>query len=172
MKRYVGLLAVGLFFMLSVNTLAEGRVLVIREAKKSRHTTVAVEAFLEEDILNVKVIARMRRTKPRIYNVIFVGSKVGRVVPDARETLYPTMEGEEPFPTKEREGFISFDDKVKVKEASGTLTKELLKFRIPMDKIVPGKRYQIWVKIESMQRGGDKESFKFNIEDFSQYFSK
>jgi len=164
------LFAVGVSLMLSVNVLAGERVLIIREAKKSRHTTVAVEAYLDGDILEVKVIARMRRTKPRIYNVIFIGPKAGRVVPDARETLYPTMEGEEPFPTKEREGFISFDKKVKTKKARGTLTKELLKFRIPVDRIIAGRRYQIWVKIESMQRGGNKESFKFDLKNFSQFF--
>ncbi len=172
MKRYIGLFAVGASLMLSVNALSKERVLIIREAKKSRHTTVAVEAYLEGDILEVKVIARMRRTKPRIYNVIFLGPKVGRVVPDVRETLYPAMEGEESFPTKEREGFISFDEKVKTKEARGTLTKELLKFRIPADRIIAGRRYQIWVKVESMQRSGDRESFKFDLENFPQFFSE
>ncbi|MDP8216710.1 MAG: hypothetical protein P9L98_05280 [Candidatus Kaelpia imicola] len=160
----------GLVLILSSLGYAQDRVLLLREAKEHRRATAAVEAYLEGNILEVKVIARMDRTKPRIYNVIVIGPKIGRLVPKMRETLYPTMEDEEPFPTKKSGGFIRFSSKEEAKKTSGTLTKELLKFEIPSEKVVAGKRYQIWVKIESMQRGGDKESFKFDLEDFAGYF--
>ncbi len=145
----------------------DNKILILREAKEDSKATVAVEAYLIEDILEVKVIARMEREKPRIYNVIVVGPKIGRVVSEAREVLFPAMENEEPFPTKEREGFLSFDDKKKDKEAKGTLTKELLRFKIPREKIIKGKRYQLWVKIESMKSGGksNSTSFKFDLEN-------
>jgi len=149
---------------------SEDRILVLREAKEYKGSTVAVEAYLKDSVLEVKVIARMERTKPIIYNAIVIGPKIGRITPDTRQTLYPTIEDEEPFPTKEKKGFLSFDRDVKLKEAQGTLTKELIKFKIPSQKLIAGRQYQIWVSIESMQRGGDRESFKFDLDDFASYF--
>jgi len=169
MKR-IFIIFISLILVFSSLGYAQEKILVLREAKEHKKATAAVEVYLEGDILEVKVIARMDRTKPRIYNVIVIGPKIGRVVPKMRNTLYPTMEDEEPFPTKKSGGFISFSSKEETKKTSGTLTKESLKFEIPGDRVVAGKRYQIWVKLESMQRGGDKESFKFDLEDFANYF--
>ncbi len=169
MKRLI-FACTGLILILSSLVYAQEKILVLREAKKHKKATAAVEAYLEGNTLEVTVIGRMDRTKPRIYNVIVIGPKIGRVAPKMRDTLYPTMEDEEPFPTKKSGGFIRFSNKEEAKNTSGTLTKELLKFEIPEEKVVKGKRYQIWVKLESMQRGGDKESFKFDLEDFASYF--
>ncbi len=169
MKKIV-FVVTSLVLIFSSLVYAQEKVLVLREAKEHKKAAAAVEVYLEGNTLEVTVIGRMDRTKPRIYNVIVIGPKIGRVAPKMRETLYPTMKNEEPFPTKKSGGFIRFSSKEETKNTSGTLTKELLKFEIPGEKIVDGKRYQIWVKLESMQRGGDKESFKFDLEDFANYF--
>lgn len=151
---------------------AQKRILVIREAKQHKETTAAVKAYLIDDVLEVTVIARMYATKPRIYNVIVVGPKLGRMSPTTRKTLVPTVEGEEPFPTTERGAFISFGERTKTKEAKGTLTEELLEFKLPPEKIRPGKKYQLWVRVESMQRGGEIEGFKFDLKDLPTLISK
>jgi hypothetical protein len=168
--RRVVFIFIFLFLSRSFSAYAEERILLLREAKEYKNATAAVEVYLEENILEVIVIARMNRTKPRIDNVIVVGPKIGRVAPKSRGTLYPTMEDEEPFPTKKSGGFISLSSKDDLKTTSGTLTKEFLKFEIPGDRVLSGKKYQIWIKVESMQRGGHKESFKFDLEDFASYF--
>ena len=143
----------------------DDKILVIREAKEHGKTAVAVEGYLlGEDVLEVKVIARMRRTKPRIYNVIFVGPGVGRVVPIAKETIYDTLVEEEPFETTRQTGFISFGDRTEDKKSKGTLTRELFQFRIPTSRIKEGKKYQLWIKVQGMQRDVKEESFKFNLE--------
>jgi hypothetical protein len=147
----------------------EEKTLLLREAKQSRKTTVAVEAYLiDKHIVEVKVIARMYAQKPRIYNVIIVGPRLGRISPLTRETLKLGLEPQEPFPTKERKGFISFGPREKEKQPKGRLTQEVLKFKIPVHKLIPGKCYQLWVKIESMAKGGKIQNFKFDIPDFAE----
>ena len=144
------------------------RIFVLREAKEDRKTTVAVEAYLAEDILEVKAIVRMYAEKPRIYNMLIVGPRLGRLGCKARQTLGPTMEEEAPYPTGKRGGFIIFAQK-EDKKAKGTLMKELFKFKIPRDKIVSGKRYQLWVAVESKTRGGGvPRKFKFDLKDLPQ----
>jgi len=150
------------------------RILVLREAKQHKKTTVAVEAYLISDMLEVTVMVRMYAGKPSIFNVILVGPKLGRISPKTSETVTATVEDEAPFPTTKRGGFISFGKKTETKEAKGTLTKELFRFRIPTDKIVPGKRYQIWVKVQS-RKGKEKgkiRGFKFDLESLAQLISQ
>ncbi|MFC1658822.1 hypothetical protein ACFL1D_05510 [Candidatus Omnitrophota bacterium] len=148
---------------------ATERILVIEEAKERTKCAVAVEVYLIDDILEVTAIAKMYTAKPLIHKVLVVGSKLGRLSPQERQTLYPKAEDQEAFyKTKDIEGGIirlkKREKKKKLKE--GALTKELIRFKIPTDKIVKKKRYQLWVKIESLQRGGQFESFKFELKDF------
>ena len=148
------------------------RQLVLREAKEYRKSTVAVEAYLTDNILEAKVTARMYATKPKIHNAIIVGSRLGRLSIDSKEVLLATVEDEEPYPTSKKDrGFISFSKK-KTKQSEGTLTRELMIFEIPRDKVVKGKRYELWVQIMSMQKGGKYKTFKFDLEDLAELLSK
>jgi len=152
-----------------------GPILVLYEAKERTKSAVAVEGYLIDDIFEVTVIAKMYGTKPLIHKVLVVGAKLGRLSPQERQTIYPKAEDQEAFyKTKDIEGGIirlkKREKEKKLKE--GALTKELARFKIPTDKIVENKRYQLWVKIESMQRGGVFESFKFELEDFPKFFSQ
>jgi len=149
------------------------RRLILREAKAYRKSTVAVEAYLIDNILEVKVTARMYNEKPNIYNAIVVGSKLGRLSSKTRETLLASVEEEEPYPTSKKDrGFIDFSKKSETKKAKGRLTRELIEFEIPEDKIREGKRYQLWIQIESSQKGGDYKTFKFDLEDFKEALSQ
>ena len=147
----------------------EERIYVLREAKEDRKTTVAVGVYLLDDILEVKVIVRMYAEKPKIYNLLIVGPKLGRLSCKTRKELLATMEEEEPYPTSKRGGFILFAQKNKDKKAKGTLIKELFRFNIPKDKIIPGKRYQLWVSVDSKTRGGGVPlKFKFDLKNLPQ----
>ncbi|MGD9014779.1 MAG: hypothetical protein PVI33_01980 [Candidatus Omnitrophota bacterium] len=154
---------------------AQGPILVLYEAKERTKSAVAVEAYLIDDIFEVTVIAKMYGTKPLIHKVLVVGPKLGRLSPHERQTVYPKAEDQEAFyKTKDIEGgIIRLKKREKEKKLKqGALTKELARFKIPTDKIVENKRYQLWVKIESMQRGGRFESFKFELKDFPKLFSQ
>ena len=148
---------------------AEG-ILVLREAKEYRKTTVAAQVYLIDDILEVTVIARMYAEKPRFYKVSIVGPKLGRLSPKTREELTSMMEEETPYPTTKKGIFISFGKKTKTKKARGTLIRELFQFKIPRDKIVPGKHYQLRVAVESKTRGGGMPvKFKFDLQDLPEF---
>jgi hypothetical protein len=148
------------------------KVRILREAQEYEKSTVAVDAHLKDDILQVIIIARMDGTKPRIYNSIVVGPKLGRLSCESREVLLATVEEEEPFLTKRKDkAFISFTKGEEVKKAKGTLTRELFVFKIPIDRIIKGKKYELWVQIESLQKGGKYKTFKFDLENFSYHFS-
>ncbi len=150
-----------------------GRLLVLREAKQHRKTSVAVEAYLLDNILEATVIARMDAAKPRIFSVIIVGPKLGRVSAKERKTLFSAVEDEETiFSTEDKGAFIRFSKSREDRELKGTLTRELHKFRIPVEKILPNKRYQLWVKVESMQDPGRIDNFKFDLENFSELVSQ
>jgi len=151
------------------------RTLVLRQAKEFRKSTVAVEVYLIGNILEAKVTARMMHaTKPRIYNAIIVGSKLGRLSSETRKTLPANLEQEEPYPTARKDkGFIHFGKKEKTKHSKGTPTRELIEFRIPKDKIVEGKKYRLWVQIMSMQKkGGKYKTFKFDLENLPELISQ
>jgi len=150
------------------------RVLVLREAQERRKTIVAVEAYLTGDILDVTIITTMHLTKPRVYNVTLVGPRLGRISPKERQTLLPTAEDKElSFPTRDMEGgIIGFTKRTKDKKPKGTLTKDLVKFRIPTDKLIPNKGYQLKIKVESMQRPGQFINFKFELKNLAQLTSE
>lgn len=152
----------------------EEKVLVLRQAKEFRDSTVAVEVYLIDDILEAKITARMMHaTKPRIYNAIVVGPKIGRLSSETRTTLTANLEQEEPYPTLSKDkGFINFGKGEKTKDLKGTLTRELVEFRLPKDKIKKGKKYKLWVQIMSMQKGGKYKTFKFDLEDLPELISR
>ncbi|MBU1853932.1 MAG: hypothetical protein KJ957_07810 [Candidatus Omnitrophica bacterium] len=178
MKRYLFITAATLilsgyispmpnFSYAQEQTETEGPLLILREAQEKGKTTVAIEASLTENILEAKITSRMYGTKPKIYNTLIVGSKLGRLSLQAKEVLLASIEDEEPYPTTNKNrAFISFSAKTKTKTATGTLTRELVEFKIPRDKIRQKKPYQMWAQIESLQRGGKYETFKFALEDF------
>ena len=151
------------------------RILVIREAKENEFdTTVAVEVYLEGEILEATVIVRMLRTRPRIFNALVVGPKIGRISSKTKEVLDPTVEGEEPFPTKKRGGFISFGEDEEDKKAKGAVIKELIKFKLPTDKIVENKKkkYELWIKAQGLQHTKRIQSFTFVLEDLPELISQ
>ncbi|MBU0759042.1 MAG: hypothetical protein KKC66_03630 [Candidatus Omnitrophica bacterium] len=152
----------------------QGRVLLIREAQQFQNNTVAVEGYLMDNILEVKVTARMMHaTKPKIYNALVVGSRLGRLEIESKEILLASVEEEEPYPTSRKDkGFVSFSGGKKNKRARGTLTRELLVFKIPRDKVVKGKRYRLWVQITSLQQGEKYKTFKFDLKDLYEKMSK
>ena len=148
-------------------------ILVIREGKQSKSNIVAVETYLIDDVLEVTVEARMYAQKPKINDVILVGPRLGRIHYKTREIVYTTLEEEEPYPITKQGGFIVFGKRTKTKKPKGTLTKELFKIKVPKEKILPGKRYQLWVEVESKtDSGGRPLRFKFDLKDLSQLISQ
>lgn len=174
-------LLIGLVVSTAAGLYAQEKIQVIREAQEYSNNRVAVTGNLTNDIFEVTVIARMKRTKPRIHNVIVVGPKLGRLSCETKENLVATTEEDDPFLTKRKDkGFINFgkDEKAKTSEEisesnvhRGRVTKALYMFRIPRDRIKKDKKYKLWVQIESSQRGGKYKTFKFDLENFADYFT-
>ncbi len=179
MKRFNLLLLAGIFsFFLFSFTQAQAseRKMILREAKERGRASVAIEAYLTDDILEVTVYARMYATKPKIFGVILAGPKLGRLGFLTKEILYPKAEEEDEelvFPTKDVQGgYIRFSKKTRDKKTQGALTREMVKFKIPIEKILPNKPYELRVKIESMQTPGEIETFEFPLNDFAQAFEQ
>lgn len=150
----------------------ETRILIVREAQEFEKNTVAVEAYLTGNILEAKVTARMYGTKPKIYNAIIVGPGLGRLSIESKEILLASVEKEEPYPTSRKDrGFISFGGDNVLKTAEGTLTRELLLFKIPEEKIKKSGKYRLWIQIMSMQKGGKYKTFKFDLKDLYEKIS-
>ena len=179
MKR-ISLLVVIMSILFSVSNSSYGqeqeapeRILLLREGKQSMRNIVAVEAYLIDDTLEVLVEARMYAEKPKINDVILVGPKLGRLHYKTRETVYATAQEEEPYEITKQDGLIALEKRKKVKEPEGTVTKELFKLKIPTDKIKQGKRYQLWVQVESKTRaGGVPLKFKFDLKDLPELISQ
>ena len=144
---------------------------VLREAQEFGDNAVAVEVYLMDNILEARITARMHGTKPKVYNAIVVGSGLGRLSFESKEVLLASIadEDEEPYLTKDKSrGIISFREKEKAKFARGTLTRELVQFVIPEDRVRKGKKYRLWIQIESLQRGGKYKTYKFDLEKFAE----
>jgi hypothetical protein len=168
MKRAIFSLSIG-FIVLSwsFSYAQEGsieKILILREAQEDQKSTVAIEAYLADNTLEVTIIARMPGTKPKIHNAIVVGPKLGRLSCESKEVLLATVEEDKPFPTKRKDmAFISFSKGEETKKARGTLTRERVVFSIPPEKVIRGKRYDLWVQIEGLQKGGKYKTFKFDL---------
>ena len=150
------------------------RKLVLRQAQESGDTTVALEAYLVGDILEATVYARMYHTKPKIFNIILVGPKIGRLSPRSKEIVYPKAEEGEDiiFPTTDvKGGHIRFSNRTEDKAAKGILTREMARFKVPTKKIMANRGYQIRIVVESMQNPGKQENFTFVLKDFAQFFA-
>jgi len=176
-KKLFMLAIISILSLVSVFSYAQNateRKLVLRHAQERGNNTIAVEAYLINDVLEVTVYARMYATKPKIFNAILVGPKLGRLSPRSRKTLYPQAEDvEKPFSTTDVEGgIIRFSKRTQDKIAKGTLTKELINFKIPAGKIMLNRRYELRIKVESMQNPGQPQSFVFQLKDFPQFFHK
>ncbi len=141
------------------------RTLVLRKAKQDGKTTAAIDVYLIGDILEVKITAKMYATKPEIANIILVGPKIGRMSPKTKKTVTSSTEEEVPYPTSKRGAFISFGNKARTGKTRSAITRELVEFKIPTDKIVPDRLYQIWVRIEGSQGGGEVHGFKFDLKE-------
>ncbi|KPK97117.1 MAG: hypothetical protein AMJ95_10740 [Omnitrophica WOR_2 bacterium SM23_72] len=178
MKRHLALLLVGIFsfFVFLAKVQASERKMILRQAQERGRSSVAVEAYLIDDILEATIYARMYATKPKIFGVVLVGPKLGRLGFLTKEVLYPKAEEEDEemvFPTKDVEGgYIRFSKRTQDKRTKGALTREMVKFKIPVKKIMPKKRYELRIKIESMQTPGKIETFNFPLKDFAQAFEQ
>ena len=144
-------------------------VLIAREAQEFQKQTVAVEVYLKGNILEAKITARMYKTKPKIHNAIVVGPGLGRLSIESKTVLVQDVIDDEPYPTSKKDkGFITFGSGKENKKAEGTLTRELMLFDIPPDRVVDGKKYKLWVQIMSMQKGGKYKTFKFDLENLAE----
>ena len=174
MKK-ISLLLAAIFIISSVPCLVtalraqDEPVLIVREAQEFQKQTVAVEAYLKGNILEVKITGRMYKTKPKIHNAIVVGPRLGRLSIESKTVLVQDVIDDEPYPTSKKDkGFITFGSGKEDKKAKGTLTRELMLFDIPPDKVVDGKKYKLWVQIMSMQKGGKYKTFKFDLENLAE----
>jgi len=149
------------------------KILIIKEGQEVRENVVAVEAYyLGEGVLEVAVEARMQRQRPKISNILVVGPRLGRLRHAAKEEIPVSLKEEKAYPVTREGGILSTGDKTEVKQLQGTEVKEIYKFKIPKDKIIPGKRYQLWIDLESKTRGGDRPmKFKFNLEKLNEAVS-
>jgi len=143
----------------------------LREAQEFGTNNVAVIGYLKDNIFEVKVIAGMFRAKPEIDNCIVVGPKLGRLSASQKETVYPKAEDEvedDTFMTDDvaRAFLLRFRKQRKKRQIKGALTRELYRFKIPKERIIRGKRYEIRIKIESSQNPGIGERFTFKLENF------
>ncbi len=172
----VGMTAVAVFFSAvssyAQETWVEERTPVLREAKQDAQTTLAIDAYLIGDVLEVRVTARMYAAKPEISNIILVGPKIGRLSPQTKRTVTSSVEDEAPYPMSKRGAFINFGSKTRTGKGRGTLTREQVEFKLPADKIMPQRVYQIWVRVKSAQSGGTVHGFKFDLKDFAGLVAK
>jgi len=84
-------------------------VLIVREAQEFQKSTVAVEVYLEGNILEARITARMYKTKPKVYNAIVVGPRLGRLSIESKTVLVQDVIDDEPYPTSKKDkGFITF----------------------------------------------------------------
>jgi hypothetical protein len=148
------------------------RILIIREAEEDVDNSCAVVAYLEKDVLEVKVIARIYSAKPRIENIILVGPRLGRLSPKVKQTLLASEVEDEEFLTKPSRGILFWGKGKKMKKLStvGAVTRELYKFVIPKKRIVAGQRYELRITLNKMQRSETPIKFKFLLEGFPEKF--
>ena len=154
-----------LFLFGACDIIASDKVPVIREAEEKRDSSVAVEAYLIGDILEVKVSVRMPNARPKIDNVIVVGPRIGRISPDTIEQIYAGLEEEASYRTTKRSGFISFEDRTTTKKLKGTVVRKSYRFKMDREKIISDGLYQLWIKIkeEGLSKKGRITPYKFDL---------
>lgn len=180
MKKWFFVVMGSIFILMSVRSYAQDKaqerpvdaqgaagVFVLRQAKEFRNKSVAVEGYLIGEIFEIKVEARIAREKPRIANVTLIGPRLGRQSYQTRETILAGIGEDMPIETTQEQGLLRvLSPRKKTKKLEGAVTKELFKIRVPAEKIVKGKRYWLWVDVESTTEGGQTEKFRFELEDF------
>lgn len=139
---------------------------VIRQAMEDQEAAVAVDGNLSEGAFQVKVTARIYDATPNIYSILLVGPNLGRLSPSAAKSLYATGEEEAPYETTTRGGLIDFGSKTKEKNLQGRVVRKLAKFTISPEQILPGKEYELWVRVESSASRGRISTYRFNLENF------
>lgn len=144
------------------------RLLVLREAKQQKGGSVGVEAYLVGDILEVTVVARTYGAKPKIENTVLVGPKLGRLSAKVKRTVYASEEEEGAFLTKEAAGLFGLGEKEEVKKLEGALSRELYKFKVPTNKILPGKDYELRIVVARMQDIKEPMRFKFKLKGLAE----
>lgn len=145
--------------------------LVLREGKQVRDDTVAVEITVFEDIIQARIEVRMLRERPKISNVLLVGPKLGRMIYTRKEEIPVSLEEGDPYLVSEKGGIFSSRNKKEYKNPKGTLTAELFQFKVPLEKLVKGKKYQLWVDVEGKNSAGKTPlKFKFDLPDLAAFF--
>jgi len=148
------------------------RLLVLREAEQQGRGSVAVEAYFVDGILEVTVEARTNGAKPIIENTVLVGPKLGRLSAKVKRTVYAREEEEGPFLTKEAGGLLGPGEKKNMKKLTGTLSRELYKFKIPNDMILPGKDYELRIAVGTMQESREEMRFEFTLKGLAELMSQ
>ena len=86
--------------------------------------------------------------------------------------LFADDDDEEPFVTTKKKAFIEIGKTTKEKKLKGAVTKEIFSFKIPKGKIVPGKTYQLRIRIENSQTPGNPVNFIFKLKELSKLILK
>ena len=143
-----------------------GGVLVIREGQQLKATFVTVEAWLTGEILEVTVGVRKRRERMKVDDLFLTGPGLGKIRYASRKNLPPSVEDEDeaPFEVTVLGGLMKFGSRTKEKVPVGRLNKVLFKLKVPVDKIVPGKKYELVVEIESEEKAKRVPKFRFELE--------
>jgi len=172
-QRFFIVLATLIFCLVLVITAtavyAAHKELVIRQAMEDSKGAAAVEAYLEGNILEVKVSARMTGNRPSVENTTLNGPGIGVLIPDMVKTVYASLEEEAPYETSKIGGFISFVSNKSNKKLKGGVSRKLFTFVIPVDKIRENGKYYLRVKINSEKQksgsAGKRTDFKFYLDD-------
>ncbi|MFC1514594.1 hypothetical protein ACFL5X_01665 [Candidatus Omnitrophota bacterium] len=166
----VFLLSTGVCFGQPLARPREEKILVVREGKQLKKTTVTVEGYLVDDILDVTVGVRMPSDRAKINKFYLTGPGLGKIHYAARTVVPPSVDDvdEEPFPVTKVDGMIMFGDRTREKTPKGRLTKESFQLKVPIDKIKPGKRYELVVDVESQEKAQRIPKFKFHLQGFAE----
>ena len=150
------------------NAHGQGGTLVIRQAQEDGKAACAVEAYLDGDILDMRVSAWIDNSRPSILNVILTGPGIGTLVPITIAQVYATGEQEEPYETTKIGGFLSRSKPTK-KLFNGSVSRKQVRFKVPAGKIKKGADYQLKVKVGSVKQasgsGAKITRFWFHLED-------
>lgn len=131
--------------------------LVLREAQRQGDNSAAVEAYLAGKILEVTVSARTYGAHPVIQNTTLIGPGIDRISPNVKKSVYATVEESDFFSNK---------------KYPGTLIRELYKFNIPEERIVPGKDYELRVIVQRTEDTGEPARFSFILKGFPELILK
>ncbi|NQT95444.1 MAG: hypothetical protein HQ572_03245 [Candidatus Omnitrophica bacterium] len=177
MKKLLVVLAIVCFISSSMLLYAAAEEQLILEcAREDRKAMVAVEAHLTGNILTTRVSASMEDVRPSITNIIIVGPKIGRLVPKTIKQLYATLEDQgKEYNTYKIGGFIG-SSKPKTKSLTGSITRKIATFEIPVDKIERDGKYQLKVKVSAAKQAAGKAGritrFIFDLDKLAEALGK